>query len=304
MKKSICAACFAFPFANVNGAAADECDTGPLATPIQVPFAHTVGQDDAGEITIGAWIRTTLQALNPIDYACNSLGANSRMPAGCTMVLKFNDGWRGTGQILGGFCLTPNITIFNFQGDGGNARHKTPILLDLDRNQFHLSGGPVNFDIDADGETEAIAWTSAGELDGFLYLDRNGNGVVDDGSELFGNATLLASGEVAQNGYQALVEFDLLERGGVEDGVMNALDLVFANLRVWVDINADGICELHETLSMAEAGVLAIELEYIESPRTDQYGNEFRYIARGWSDVNGGAKQLWTTDVFFNFVEE
>lgn len=175
----------------------------------------------------------------------------------------------------------------------------SPILLDLDRNQFHLSGGPVLFDIDADGQFETVSWVAPDTQDAFLFLDRNGNGIVDDGSELFGNATLLFSGQQAEHGYEALAEFDQLENGGSEDGVIDSADSVFADLRVWIDEDANGICDENEPLSLAEANVLSLDLNYHESPRIDGYGNEFRYISRGSMEVNGKRKEMWTTDVFF-----
>ena len=79
------------------------------------------------------------------------------------------------------------------------------------------------FDIDADGYSESVTWVSPEARDAFLFLDRNGNGIVDDGSELFGDATYLFSGEIAQHGYEALAEFDLFEYGGNGDGVIDGL---------------------------------------------------------------------------------
>ncbi len=175
----------------------------------------------------------------------------------------------------------------------------SPILLDLDRNQFHLSGGPVLFDIDADGQLETITWVAPGTQDAFLFLDRNGNGVVDDGSELFGNATLLISGEQAKHGYEALAEFDLVEIGGNQDGIISDADSIFSYLGVWIDSNANGIHESFESQSLAEADVLTIGINYRESRRTDSHGNQFRYIGTGLIEVNGKAKNMGTTDVFF-----
>lgn len=180
----------------------------------------------------------------------------------------------------------------------------SPILLDLDRNQFHLSGGPVFFDIDADGQREIVTWVAPGTQDAFLFLDRNGNGVVDDGSELFGSATLLFSGEQAEQGYEALAEFDLVENGGNQDGVISDADSIFSDLGVWIDSNANGNHESHESQSLAEADVLTIGLNYRESRRTDSHGNEFRYIGRGLIEVNGRSKNMWTTDVFFKILAE
>lgn len=196
------------------------------------------------------------------------------------------------------------------QCDAGNGEDDeeecddSPILLDLDRNQFHLSGGPGYFDIDADGQPETLTWVAPGTQDAFLFLDRNGNGVVDDGLELFGNATLLFSGEQAEHGYEALAEFDLAENGGNQDGTIDAADLVFSNLGVWVDSNANGIHESLESQSMAEASVLSIGLDYRESRRTDSHGNEFRYIGSGSIEVNGKSKKMATTDVFFKRIAQ
>jgi len=100
--------------------------------------------------------------------------------------------------------------------------HDCPILVDLDTNGFHLSGveDAVRFDLDADGFAERLSWTAAGEQDGFLCRDLNGNGTIDDGRELFSRQTLLASGERAEIAYWALAELDLPELGGNADGVV------------------------------------------------------------------------------------
>ena len=170
----------------------------------------------------------------------------------------------------------------------------SPILLDLDRNNFHLSSGPASFDIDADGEAESLTWTKAGQLDGFLYLDRNLNGVVDDGGELFGNHTELEDGTKAPHGYIALAEFD--DNG---DALIDEADSVFDDLRVWVDYNADGVFLAEESRSLAEVGVVTIGLDYMELPRTDPHGNQFKYNGRAWIEDNGKTFKTWTTDVFF-----
>ena len=116
----------------------------------------------------------------------------------------------------------------------------SPILVDLEGDGFRLTGldDPVQFDIDATGEPRTISWTHASADDAFLVLDRNGNGRIDDGSELFGSSTAQPS-SADPNGFRALAVFDQPEHGGDGDGVMTAADGVFGQLGLWTDFNHD-----------------------------------------------------------------
>jgi hypothetical protein len=193
-------------------------------------------------------------------------------------------------------CITRNISC----EEGGV--NDCPLLLDLDRNNFHLAGldDAVLFDIDADGENEAIAWTQADQQDAFLCLDRNGNGRIDDGSELFGNHTpLRLIDSTAPNGYIALAELDAPSLGGTTDGFIDANDEVYGELCVWIDSNHNGISEAEELSSLAAAGVTRIGLSHSASRRTDQHGNELRYLGDAWIERNGKQKHTRTVDVFF-----
>lgn len=187
--------------------------------------------------------------------------------------------------------------------DDSTGEPSSPILIDLDRNQFHLSGGPAVFDIDGDGLLEILTWVGEDTRDGFLYRDRNGNGIVDTGAEFFGNNSILLTGQPAVHGYDALAEFDLVENGGNQDGQIDSLDTAFFEFRVWVDDNADGKCEVHETMSLQEAEVVSLSLDYVESPRIDQFGNAFRLVGSGVIDKNG-PEQMKTTDVYFQILAE
>jgi hypothetical protein len=178
----------------------------------------------------------------------------------------------------------------------------TPILVDLAGNGFFLSGpdDPVTFDIDGDGREDAITWTARGADVGFLCLDRNGNGTIDSGAELFGTATRLHDGTLAPNGYVALREFDLPEWGGNGNGSLDPGDAVFPALRLWVDGDHDGISEPWELITLEQAGIARIGLDYVQSWRRDRYGNQFRFVSSAWIRQAGGReRRVLTSDVFF-----
>jgi hypothetical protein len=143
-----------------------------------------------------------------------------------------------------------------------------------------------------------MSWTDRGE--GVLVLDRNGNGKIDNGGELFGNATRLADGKRALNGYLALAELDSWLFGGNSDGKIDAADAAFTDLRLWTDHNHDGVSQPEELAQLDHARVVGVSLDYKRSNRTDRYGNEFRFLGRGWKETrNGVVRPILTWDVFF-----
>lgn len=177
-----------------------------------------------------------------------------------------------------------------------------PILLDLEMDGFHLSGPDpaVSFDINADGTADSIAWTKAGEDDAFLCLDRNQNGAIDDGSELFGYAAPLLSGEPAKIGYRALAELDAPRLGGNHDGKIDAQDAAFSELCVWLDQDRNGLSQAGELFRLDQVGVVTLEYAYRETQLSDSFGNLFRYISRTEMRTPAGALRLWPTfDVIF-----
>jgi hypothetical protein len=190
-------------------------------------------------------------------------------------------------------------------GSGGSTTPPggvSPILIDLDGDGFRLAGldQAVTFDLDVDGVADTIAWTVQGGDDAFLVLDRNGNGTIDDGQELFGNATRLVSGHPAGNGYVALREYDSPSAGGNGDLAVDAADAVWNRLQVWTDTNHDAVSQPTELRSLAAAGVHRVETRYGELRRTDRYGNVFRFKARALIEDRHGRPHWSTTyDVFF-----
>jgi hypothetical protein len=187
----------------------------------------------------------------------------------------------------------------NPQWDAGNG---SPILIDLDRNGFELTGlrQGVLFDLDADGNAEITAWTSRTQADGFVVLDRNYNGRIDDGAELFGNATPLAGGQAAPNGYVALQELDTPAQGGNGDGWIGPEDTIFPSLGIWIDSNQNGISEPWELYSFEGAGVLRIATHPARTSWVDRNGNQFRFVSKAWiRDPYGRRQKTLTADVFF-----
>jgi hypothetical protein len=157
----------------------------------------------------------------------------------------------------------------------------SPIVIDIGGHGYHLTSlqEGVRFDLNGDGQTERTSWTRDSG-NGFLCLDRNHDGLIGSGRELFGNYTLLPDGSEAFNGYQALAVYDQPDLGGNGDGWIGPGDAIWPYLRVWIDTNHDGVSQARETSTMDDLAIVRIDTRYFLSKRRDPYGNLFRYRGR------------------------
>ncbi len=136
----------------------------------------------------------------------------------------------------------------------------------------------VWFDIDGDGVDEKVAWTEPDSDVALLALDRDGDGRITSGRELFGNHTFPG----VTNGFDALAQTARDTNRGVLSGSVSIEDPLFARLVLWVDANHNGISEPLEMQPVADS-LAEIGLGYQVHNRKDGRGN--RFVFRGWASI-------------------
>ena len=148
---------------------------------------------------------------------------------------------------------------------------QSPLVLDLDGDgvETNKENSQIYFDHDGNGFAESTGWV--GKDDGLLVRDLNNNGQIDNGTELFGNNSVLSSGEKAANGFEALADLD-----SNNDGIFNSQDTAWNEIKIWKDANRNGTVDANELLSTEQAGVAGINLNYQNSDTIDANGNRHK----------------------------
>ncbi|WP_018713893.1 calcium-binding protein, partial [Campylobacter ureolyticus] len=166
-----------------------------------------------------------------------------------------------------------------------------PLVLDLNSNNttsINLNNSYAYFDYDNDGVREKTAWIEKG--DALLAVDLNNNGLIDNGSEIFGNYFKLQNGKFAKDGYEALAEFD-----SNKDGKIDKHDDHFSDLLVWKDSNQNGISEDGELVSLKSLGITEIKLPKNKNKSVLENGN---VISNSSTFIQNG-KEKTMNDVWF-----
>ena len=203
-----------------------------------------------------------------------------------------------------GYCkLTNDIRILRKLRDNMNnasAAVYDPIILDLNGNGYEIErkSSGAYFDLNCDGFAERINWTTK---DAILAVDKNENGIIDDGNEVFGDFFVLENGQRARNGFEALSQFD-----SNNDGLIDETDTSFGDLLLWIDSNGNGISDEGELSSLSSHGIKSISLDYttVNASTSSEaiIGNQsvFTYT----NDVQNTLGEMWASADLFDSMEK
>jgi hypothetical protein len=166
------------------------------------------------------------------------------------------------------------------------------LILDQDGSGLDLttSADGVDFDLDGDGSRERIGWTRATSRNGFLVIDVNKNGTIDDGREIVGTALKHPRLTKTMSGFSALLflQQDVTvgpdgEPKVVGSAQLNADDSVFREFRVWVDANHNGRSDTGELSTLEEAAISELSVAFRRAPED---GNYLPGVALGTPNAN------------------
>lgn len=177
----------------------------------------------------------------------------------------------------------------------------SPLVLDLSGDGVEASplDEGVRFDLLDHGATVQTAWPRGD--DALLALDRNGDGEITSGGELFGNTPRPHGGRFT-NGFESLATLDTAAAGGNSDGLIDRRDAQFVSLRLWRDADRNGKSSPSELHPLATEGITEIGLHYSESTAVDRFGNHLRQQGVFVRQTSNGARREGSiVDLWFRF---
>ena len=208
----------------------------------------------------------------------------------------FNPYWQSIGFGIANTVNTATTAALNWVPP-----RRDPLVLDLDGGGIATSGinpdAPILFDQDGDGILTATGWIAAGEA--IVVRDLNGNGTIDSGRELFGDATVLTrgaqAGQFATNGFEALADLDA-DAGNIADGEFDSNDAAFASVRLWKDLNQDGVSQAGELFTFAALGVKSINVNGTAG-RVDLGGGNTQTFSGSFTRADGQTGDTGTAEL-------
>ena len=150
--------------------------------------------------------------------------------------------------------------------------YHTPLAIELYGEELLTTSveDGVSFDMDGDGMAEQTAWLKKGS--GFLVWDKNGDGMVNDGTEMFGEATVMSDGKRAENGVEASKDLD-----SDNNNIINQYDELWGELRIWHDENSNGKTEEGELSLLSDWDIQSISLDFAEINLKDEADNKILF---------------------------
>ncbi|MBG2877024.1 hypothetical protein I4902_13890 [Proteus alimentorum] len=169
---------------------------------------------------------------------------------------------------------------------------ETPLVIALvDEGIFTLPDDDnIYFDHNNDGVKESTGWIDSNSA--FLVFDKNENGIIDNGNEMFGNNTPNILGDYAKHGFDALSQYD-----NNQDNRIDNNDVIWSSLNLWVDKNINGETDIDELVDIECSGIEAINLIYENNGIIDENGNQFLLTSSViWND----GRHTEISDIVFN----
>ncbi len=163
----------------------------------------------------------------------------------------------------------------------------SPVIVDVDGSGYSLTSAQngVKFDFFDTGDPVQIAWIALGSTNAWLVLDPN-DGPITSADQMFGNLTPQPPNQ-DPNGFLALAQYD--QNG---DGWIDSKDAIWTSLRLWQDTNHNGVTDPGELHTLESLGIVGIRVKYRLSSKTDQYGNQFRYVSKARIMESGTEREV------------